>query len=565
MIDATVARKKSSSFDLVCKEIEHTIHEAEGSLERFQENRESGEDLQSCIDCLNQLRGIFTLVELQGGTVLCQEMVAQANEVPVGALEDKNGLLATLSQALFILRRYVDYYSTRREDHPELLLPIINELRQARKAKPLPDSYFFEVVFPRPVLSSVDNLEIPAEAFESRCRRLRHMYQIGLLELLNTRDLKLAFNLIERSAQGFFRICANAPLSEYWNIVALAAKVMRDASMEPTQPRKRLFMRVEKYTRELVQVGKVAATRSASETILKDLLFLIALSGIREGSIISVLERYKIAELDLDERKLVAHRSQLMGPGTDVLRSLAAVLQEELTLLKDKLDIVERGVGIQEADFGSIANELGRLADTLVMLNLNQLAAKTREQQRIIQDWDRARHFPNEQELMSVADAVLNIEQAVMHLEGRGITSETDHLAATQSSVANSPYLAEANIVVVSEAQQALSLAKRAIVAFIEAAGDKMHLVNVPKTLHGVWGSLVMIESPEVARIVDSAGRYIQQALIDSEQIPAEQDLETLADALTSLEYFIESLGRNGQGNTELLKLADESLRSLGY
>ncbi len=564
MIDATVARKKSSSFDLVFKEIEHTIHEAEGSLERFQENRESGEDLQNCIDCLNQLRGIFTLVELQGGTVLCQEMVAQANEVPVGALEDKNGLLATLSQALFILRRYVDYYNTRREDHPELLLPIINELRQARKAKALPDSYFFDVVFPRPALSSIDNLEIAADVFEGRCRRLRHMYQIGLLELLKVRDLQLGFNLLERSAEGFFRICANAPLSEYWSLVALAAKVMRDAEMEVTQPRKRLFMRVEKYTRELVHVGKVAATRNASETILKDLLFLIALSGVRDDNIRSVLERYKIGELDLDERKLVAHRSQLMGPGTDVLRSLAAVLQEELSLLKDKLDIVERGVGIQEADFSSIANEMGRLADTLVMLNLNRLATKTREQQRIIQEWDRARRFPSEQELMSVADAVLSIEQAVMHLEGRGITSETDHLAATQASVADSPYLAEANIVVIGETQQALSLAKRAIVAFIEAAGDKMHLVNVPKTLHSVWGSLVMIESAEVARLVDGAGRYIQKALIDSEQIPSEQDLETLADALTSLEYFIESLGRNGQGNNELLKLAEESLRSLG-
>src|SRR5690606_40217051 len=97
--------------------------------------------------------------------------------------------------------------------------------------------------------------------------------------------------------------------------------------------------------------------------------------------------------------------------------SLAAVLQEELSLLKDKLDIVERGVGIQEADFSSIANEMGRLADTLVMLNLNRLATKTREQQRIIQEWDRARRFPSEQELMSVADAVLSIEQAVMRSE----------------------------------------------------------------------------------------------------------------------------------------------------
>lgn len=565
MVDATVARRKSSSFDLVCKEIEHTIQEAENSLERFQENRESGEDLQNCIDCINQLRGIFTLVELQGGTVLCQEMVAHANEVPVGALEDKNGLLATLSQSLFILRRYVDYYNTRREDHPELLLPIINDLRNARKAKPLPDSYFFEVVFPRPALSSIDSLDIPADVFENRCRRLRHMYQVGLLELLNTRDLKLAFNLLERSAQGFGRICAKAPLYEYWQIVGMAARAMRDAKMEVTQPRKRLFMRVEKYTRELVHVGKVAATRSASETILKDLLFLITLSGIRDEEIKRLFERYGITEPDLNEQKLVAHRSQLMGPGTDVLRSLATVLQEELGLLKDKLDIIERGVGIQEADFGSIAHELGRLADTLVMLNLTKLADKTREQQKIIQGWDQARRFPNEQELMTVADAVLSIEQAVMQLEGRGITTETDHLASREASVAESPYLVEANIVVVSEAQQALSLAKRAIVAFIEAAGDKMHLVNVPKTLHAVWGSLVMIETPDVARLVEAAGQYIQRALIDSEKTPAEQDLETLADALTSLEYYIESFGRNGEGNAELLKLAEESLRSLGF
>ena len=53
--------------------------------------------------------------------------------------------------------------------------------------------------------------------------------------------------------------------------------------------------------------------------------------------------------------------------------------------------------------------------------------------------------------------------------------------------------------------------------------------------------------------------------MIEAEQAPDEQSLETLADTLTSLEYFIESLGKSGDGNDELLKLAEESLRSLGY
>jgi len=64
MTAASIAAK-ANSFELVQSEIETTVKQAEKNLERFQENRESGEDLQNCIDFLNQLRGIFVLVEIQ--------------------------------------------------------------------------------------------------------------------------------------------------------------------------------------------------------------------------------------------------------------------------------------------------------------------------------------------------------------------------------------------------------------------------------------------------------------------------------------------------------------------
>ncbi len=565
MVESSVVRKKSNSFDLVRKEIEFTIQQAESSLERFQENRESGEDLQNCIDFLNQLRGIFTLVEVQGGTVLCQEMVAHANEVPVGALEDKNGLLAVLNQALFVLRRYVDYYSDEYQDYPELLIPIINALRSSRKAKLLPDSYFLDVEFPRQAPSAVESLDIPSDQFEGRCRHLRHMYQVGLLELLREKDLTLSYRLLERASNGFSRLCAQAPMGELWSMLGRAVQGMREGQMEVTQPRKRVFMRVERYSRELVQIGKVAATRGGSESVIKELLYLIALSGAQDESARAMLGRYRVAAPKLDERQLVAHRGRLMGPGKDVLRSLATALQEELSHLKDRLDIIERGAGFQEADFSSIANDLGRLADTLLMLDLKQLAEKMREQQSLFLSWERAKRMQSEQELMTIADAILGIEQAIMNLEGRGITKDTDHLLPVERRVANSPYLAEAGIVVIEEAHSALALAKRAIVAFVESAGDKMHLVNVPKTLHAVWGSLLIMEAAKVAAYVDLSGRYIQERLIDATQTPDELSLETLADALTSLEYYIESLGQKGESNEELLKLAEESLQALGY
>src|SRR5690606_5711103 len=111
------------------------------------------------------------------------------------------------------------------------------------------------------------------------------------------------------------RLCSKAPLGEFWSMVATAVRVMHSVQMEVTKPRKRLFMRVEKYARELVQIGKVAATRNASETVVKELLFVIALSGVRDEDAKNILARYKVEDMDLDEQKLVSHRSLLMGPG----------------------------------------------------------------------------------------------------------------------------------------------------------------------------------------------------------------------------------------------------------
>src|SRR5690606_39007725 len=124
-----------------------------------------------------QLRGIFVLVELRGGILLCQEAVSMANDVPVGANDDKNILLTTLNGALFILRRYVEYYQQQQQDHPELLLPVINDLREARKEKPYPESCFFDVdVKKRPDFCSslaVRGFEGDEAHYEIMARRMR--------------------------------------------------------------------------------------------------------------------------------------------------------------------------------------------------------------------------------------------------------------------------------------------------------------------------------------------------------------------------------------------------------
>lgn len=564
MIQSSLATK-SQSFDLVKSEIEQTIRHAETSLERFQENRESGEDLQNCVDYLNQLRGIFVLVELRGGTLLCKEAVAVANDVPVGASDDKNILLTTLSTALFILRRYVEYYHQQREDHPELMLPVINELRIARGETPHPESVFFELdTAQRPDFCAgviAQPLDLSDAEFEAYARRMRLMFQVALVGVIRERNEVVSKKLIARAARGFARLCGDGQLKQLWCLLAVVADTMTDRAMGFNQARKRLLMRIERYGRDMVYVGRTTARRTLDEAIIRDLVYLLYRSGSANEEVQRILSAWNLAPSDYPESMLEAHRKRLYGPGADVLKSLSEALQDELNQLKDRLDIIERGIEPDLSELSTIADALRRLANTLSMLDLNRLADMARNEADRLDTWERAGALPADSELYALADSVLSIEGAVQQMVTRGITSETDALAiARPEAREGSLYLHEAAIVVGDEARSALTLAKRAITAFVESDYDKLHLANLPNTLHSIWGGLQMIGDPDAADVMERIARSIQTRLLDVKEPPGTAVLESLADALTSLEYYIETIGTRDNRNPDLLRLAEASL-----
>ncbi|MEX0603865.1 MAG: chemotaxis protein [Marinobacter sp.] len=568
MVQSSIATK-SQSFDLVKTEIEQTIRQAEASLERFQENRESGQDLQNCVDYLNQLRGIFILVELRGGILLCQEAVAMANDVPVGANDDKNILLTTLSSALFILRRYVEYYHQQRADHPELLLPIINDSREALKEKPYPESRFFDVDVKHRANFCSSLTLAPVEGdeagYEVYARRMRLMFQIGLLGVLQERNAVVNKKLIGRAARGFARLCNGASMGQMWCLLAVVSDTMLERDMAFGKARKRLLMRIEKYAREIVYVGKVATAKDAPDSLFKDMIYLLYRSGSDKPEVAEILKAYQLAPSEYPEVMMETHRKRLYGPGADVLKSLSDALQEELNQLKDKLDIVERGIEPDIAELSTVAASLESLSNTLLMLDLKQLAGLAKHEASKLRTWEAEKRLPLTDELYVLADAVLSIEEAAMLMVTRGITSETDALAGVRvSDRQESPYRREAMIVVADEARSALTLAKRAITAFIESDYDKMNLANLPATLHSIWGGFMMLDDPNAAAVLQRVAVSIQSKLLDEREPPSMSVLEALADALTSLEYYIESIGTRDDRNMDLLKLAESSLDDVG-
>ena len=98
----------ATSLSLVRDELFATMDEAELSLEHFIAERENGSLLQQAVENLQQVRGTLKLIELAGAELLAQEVLQQATDIPTGAGSERDGQLSAVSNALHVLRRYLE-------------------------------------------------------------------------------------------------------------------------------------------------------------------------------------------------------------------------------------------------------------------------------------------------------------------------------------------------------------------------------------------------------------------------------------------------------------------------
>ncbi|MCQ4297345.1 ferrous iron transporter B [Pseudomonas stutzeri] len=551
----------ATSLGLVRDELFATMEEAEQSLEHFIIDRNNGGLLQQAVENLKQVRGTLNLIELTGAELLAQEILQLATDIPVGAGEDRDVQLAALSNALYVLRRYLESVDASRQEIPELLLPAINALRQACVQPALPESFFFSVRLdhPRPAA------DVPARSGAvpvAEARRLRQMYQVGLLGFIREENLPASLKLMGRALTRLDQLFIESPASRLCWIGSAALESQLDGQLLPRKSRKQLFSRLDRELKQVLGNSSYEAPRS----LLKELLYVVALADTQGPIASQVRQVFSLSSLPFTDHLLEEESQRLAGPGQAVMRSLSSAIREELASLKDLLDLIERGTAQAEA-YSNLHNLLGKMAKTLGMVGLSSAASTLQAQLSDVSSWS-LEHAPEPQVIQRLADAVLYVESMVASLE-RGDRRDTKPQVARPGMEAEAfanHQLTEARIVVIDEATAGLALAKRAITAYLESNGEKLHLANVPFSLQAVRGGLRFLEQERAAELIGACADFIQKHMLESNQMPPEQLLETLADALTSLEYYLEggAVLRRDDSRVSVLDLASESVRALG-
>ena len=564
-----MASKTLSSLKIVNDELTSTLQQAMTHMEQFTESRDSLDLLDTSLGLISQAEGAFRIVQLPGADLLCQELSALGNEIRANAENVEDSVLTELGTGFFILLRYLEFSISGRRLIPEILLNYINRLRLIRKQSLYPESYFFRYDTTKPLPKGTSGNSNISDISPAFFRRIRHMYQVGLLKVIRNQKPRANLTLMTRAVE---RIAANCQGTQISNLLDAFHLVLQALKFNPeniNDSRKRLFAAIDREMKRLEKGGLAAIEQTPSSDLAKQVLYILASTSADNPHVQTVLKYYGVEEQDMPmpELELLKEQERIRGPGSDTLVSVMSVMKEEIRIIKDILDVLSQGAAGTD-DYAPMVGSLTKIADILAVIGLGVPAKRLKTEAGRIDQWVQENYDAAPNEFIEVADALLYVESAITNLNPQNLTPE--HLKAANSeevdSLMASSHLAEAEKGVIKEALAGLALIKRALSSYSENDYDQVHISNVPSTLSSVRGGLTVLSLTRAVGVVTAANGFIQEAVQGhqtSGSMPAM--LETFADAIIGLEYYLESLYDDANTEDVVLELAEESLAALGY
>lgn len=555
---------KLSSLNIVKDEFMATIQTATNQLEQFIGGRERADLLGSCLELLQQIRGVMQIVQLEGGDLLAESMINALKTVPVGADASHDVTLGALSTAAFVQSRYFEYAQQYERSLPVMLLPFINELRGAHGEAPLPESYFFKMNAGALRPERADGLDYDGDS----ARRFRHMYQVGLLGLLQGQNQDSSLGMMQRALERMDAIATGYPFSKLLWASSVALVAAREQSLAFSKSRKMLLSSLDRQLKRLVKEGEAFLDAEPPVDLLREFVYLAAVCGSTNKKVAALSHTFAVMPLGYVDRDVEIELQNLRGPGISTIQTVADVVREELRLSKNSLEMASQGGADLLSVYPEMIASLTRIAETLAVVGLATPANALREQVARLNGWQESNHNADMQELSDIADAVLYIESTMTAMEHINLSqaklAETNALG--RDEIIAKSQLAEAEKVVLEEAQAGLALIKRSLATFMESGYDVIHIANLGKSLHSVRGGLVLLNMSRAAKVAESCAAFVEDKLMHGGGEGAiQQYLEAFADAVMSLEYFLESYVAVHKQDTMILEVAEDSVKALGY
>ncbi|MFJ4607754.1 Hpt domain-containing protein [Pseudomonas atacamensis] len=549
------------ALEWVKGEIAETLKLAHQAIEAVLDDPQAFPGLDECLAYIHQVHGSLQMVEFYGAALLAEEMEHLVEALQHDRVPHRDEALHLMLQALGQLPLYLDRVQSARRDLPLVVLPLINDLRSARGESLLAETSLFSP--PLPELAPLGNgalAELEPPDLPNVLRKLRQMLQMALVGLLREQDDQTYLGYLAKVFSRLEALSGDAPLSPLWQIASALVEGMREGVIANSPALRSLFKDTDQELKRLLEQGIVGLNQPAPAELLKSLLFYIAKAEHPTGQMLTMKDHYSLDDALPDSAMVDEERARLAGPDRDAMRSVLAALCEELVRVKERLDLFVRSDRQHASDLDSLLAPLRQIADTLAVLGFGQPRKVIIDQLAVVLSLAQGQREPNDAILMDVAGALLYVEATLAGMVG---TVETQSAEDARLPTTD---LTQIHQIVIKEARICLQQAKDMIVDYIDADWDRQHLQSLPELLTQVRGALAMIPLARAASLVEACNGFIREHLMLDAHEPGWEQLDHLADVISSLEYYLERLSDDPQAPAEhLLDVAQNSLASLGF
>ena len=558
----------SQILHVVARELAAELNDARAALEEFGERQDDVTQLTRCGEHLHLVHGALRVVEVYGAALLAEEM-EQAVKYLVDTFAEKRHLaegLDALMRAMVQLPTYLERVLGGGRDMALVLLPLLNDLRAVRGSPLLSEGTLLLLN----LTSDQQPSPVPPAAGEAAttvaqwARKLRPRFQVGLLGWIKGERPEQNLEVLARTAEKLEQAATTQPVFQLWWVVGALLESLRAKGLEESASVKRLLGQADREMRRLYQVGEASYSESPPIELLNNLLYYVARAKSTGPRVSAVRASFRLGELLPVDDQVAQARDSLSAPSVRLMKTVAAAIKEDLARVKDALDIFVRKGATQVEELGTQLEMLKKIGDTLGVLGLGELRDRVQSEiaglQAIV-----AQNAPlDDNSLLKIAATLIGIEDGLdEQLIGLIVPAAGEGTAPQPAGTGDDTEFRHVTEAVLRECIVNLARIKEAIAMNVERPQDAQPLDQIPQLIHGITAGLLMLGKTRAVEVTEGIASALAQSLKSGGPRIATERLDRLADAIVSVEYYMETLQAGRADPWYMLDNAENCLKAM--
>jgi chemosensory pili system protein ChpA (sensor histidine kinase/response regulator) len=534
----------TQTLQSVAREINVALTEGRVALEAHVEQPGNIALLERCRHELHQVQGVLRMLEIYGAALLAEEMEQVASYlIELGAeLRNQAEALDALMRAIVQLPGYLERVLAGGRDLALVLLPLLNDLRAVRGSALLSEGTLLLLNL-KSDRQAQPAAPAPGEApltVAQWARRLRSRFQTGLIGWIRGERAEQNLEILGAVAIRLEQVATQQSVFQLWWVVGALLEALRENGVESSISVKRLLGLADREMKRLYEQGEGRYAQSPPVELLNNLLYYIARCSSAGPRVAAVRASFRLGELLPVDESIEQERENLSAPSIKLMQTVAAAIREDLSKVKDVLDIFVRRGGGQPEELVPQLSLLKKIGDTLGVLGLGELRARVQEATGRLEAIVAGRESADEATLVQVAASLINVED---HLDDElvGLILPRRKPADGESEVPDLDFQ-QVQGAVLRECVVNLARIKEYVAQNVSGTLDTAGFDNWPDLMRGIKAGLLMLGKSRAVAIIEDITGHLRRVMQPGGTSLAGEYLDRLADAIVSLEYYIETL-----------------------